>query len=608
MTALAPSPESGSSAQGVRWELSELYAGPDDPAIGEDQRVALEEAEAFAAEYRDHVARLDAPALARAASRLEALQARAYRPLVYAHLLFSGDTAQPRHGALLQAARERHTAIQERLLFFTLEWQRVPAERAAALLSDGTLARHRHWLERARETTPYTLSEPEERILAVKANTGEQAFQRLFDELIGSLRCTLEAPDAAPREASLEQALSLLYRPERERRRAAAQAITAALRGQQRTLTLIFNTLVQDHADDDRLRQRPHMMLARNLANEIEQPAVDALLAACDAGMPLVARYYELKRRLLGYERLYDYDRYAPAVAELPDCGFAEARALVLEAYGDFSPQMAAIAGRFFAGRWIDAELRPGKQGGGFSAGTLPDVHPYILVNYTDNLRDVMTLAHELGHGVHQYLSRERGFFQMHTPLTMAETASVFGEMLTFRKLMATHSEPRVRLGLLCSKLEDIFATVFRQAAMTRFEQRLHAARRERGELDADAIGALWMEANRPMFGTSVELSGDYAHWWSYIPHFVHGPFYCYAYSFGELLVLALVRQYEEQGAAFIPRYLELLAAGGSEAPAALLARMGLDIDDPAFWHKGLALLEEMLSQAEALAATVQGA
>ncbi len=612
----APAPAAGapgSSAQGVAWQLAELYAGPDDPRLAADQQAALRESEAFAAAYRGRVAALDAAGLAEAVARCEALAARGSRPLIYAHLLFSSDTATPRHGALLQAARERHTAAAEHLIFFTLEWQRVPQPRAAALLADPALARHRHWLEVARESTPYTLAEPEERILAIKANTGSEAFQRLFDELVNGLRCSLAVPGAAadagpgaaPREVSLEEALSGLYRPQRAHRHACAEAISAALRTQQRTLTLIFNTLVQDHADDDRLRKRPHMMHARNLSNEIEQAGVDALLDACDAGMPLVARYYRLKRRLLGYERLYDYDRYAPVAADLPDCSFAEARALVLEAYADFSPEMAAIARRFFDGRWIDAELRPGKRGGGFSAGTLPELHPYILVNYTDNLRDVMTLAHELGHGIHQYLSRARGFFQMHTPLTTAETASVFGEMLTFRKLLARHREPRVRLGLLCSKLEDSFATVFRQAAMTRFEQRLHTARRERGELDAQAIGALWMEANRPMFGDSVELSAGYADGWSYIPHFVHSPFYCYAYSFGVLLVLALVRQYEEQGAAFIPRYLELLAAGGSQAPAALLARMGLDIGDPAFWHKGLALLEELLAQAESLAATV---
>ncbi|HKJ00618.1 MAG TPA: M3 family oligoendopeptidase [bacterium] len=601
-------PAPASSAEGVRWRLDDLYGGPDDPALAEDQRVGLDEAEAFAAEYRGHVGGLDAAALARAVARLEALQARAYRPLVYAHLLFSGDTGVARHGALLQAARERHTAIHERLLFFMLEWQAVPQARAQGLLADPALARHGHWLERARELTPYTLSEPEERILAVKANTGTEAFQRLFDELIAGLRCPLEVPGEPAQSLPLERTLALLYHPERPRREAAARAVTDALAGPQRTLTLIFNTLVLDHADDDRLRHRPHMMLARNLANEIDQAGVDTLLAACDAGMPLVARYYRLKQRLLGLERLMDYDRYAPAVPELPTCTFAEARALVLEAYADFAPEAAAIAGRFFEERWIDAELRPGKQGGGFSAGTLPEAHPYILVNYTDNLRDVMVLAHELGHGIHQYLSRERGFFLMHTPLTTAETASVFGEMLAFRKLMAMHSDPRVRLGLLCGKLEDIFATVFRQAAMTRFEQKLHAARREQGDLDAATIGSLWMEANRAMFGDSVELSEGYASWWGYIPHFVHTPFYCYAYSFGELLVLALYQQYEEQGAAFIPRYLELLAAGGSQSPAALLARMELDITDPGFWQKGLTLLEAMLAQAEALADSTETA
>jgi oligoendopeptidase F len=315
-----------------------------------------------------------------------------------------------------------------------------------------------------------------------------------------------------------------------------------------------------------------------------------------------VQRYYRLKARLLGLDTLLDYDRYAPVGEKPVSVPFDTARRVVLDAYRDFSPELAELAGRFFERRWIDAELRLGKRGGAFSASTVPSVHPYVFLNYTGTLRDVMTVAHELGHGVHQTLAREQGLFEQDTPLTLAETASVFGEMLVFRRLLREESDPKTRLALLCGKIEDAFATVFRQVAMTRFEEKLHAARRNEGELPIERINALWLEANAPMHGNAVGLSDDYAWWWLYIPHFVHSPFYCYAYAFGELLVLALLRRYDEEGAAFVPRYLALLRAGGSAAPAALLAKLGLDVADPRFWDGGLALLEAMVVEAEKLA------
>ncbi len=588
-------------AAGVRWDLSDLYAGPDDPAIDADLERCVGQARAFAAEYRGKLGSLDAAELARAVDAYEALQEPAWRASAYAGLLFAADTSAPRHGALLQHVQERGTEIRNELVFFELEWVALEDEAARALTEDPALAGRRHLLESLRRYRPHVLSEPEEKLLEETANTGSRAFSRLFDEILGAAKFRVEL-ESGPKELSEEEALSLLYDADRDTRRAASRGLTEGLERHSRTLGFLFNTLVQDKAMQDRLRRYADPMDSRNLANEIDGASVRALMDACVGRYGLVARYYRLKRRLLGLDHLYEWDRYAPLAEPEGTRSFDAARELVLGAYADFAPRMAEIAAQFFDRRWIDAELRPGKRGGAFSASTVPGVHPYVMLNYTGQLRDVMTVAHELGHGVHQWLSRERGLFEQNTPLTTAETASVFGEMLVFRRLLREESDPTVRLALVCGKLEDAFATVFRQVAMTRFEQMLHAARREEGELPLERMNALWMDANRPMFGDSVELTDDYRWWWLYIPHFIHSPFYCYAYSFGELLVLALVRRYDEEGDAFVPRYLELLAAGGSQAPPTLVSRVGLDITDPAFWDGGLALLEDLVAEAEALA------
>ena len=598
-----PEPETHDAgpAAGVRWDLSHLFAGPDDPALEAALDGALEAATAFAARYRGRLGELDAASLAEALDAYEALQEPAARAGAYAGLLFAADTSAPAHGALLQHVQERGTAIRNEVLFFELEWVALPDETAERLLADPALAARRHLLDSMRRYRPHVLSEKEEIILGELSNTGRSAFGRLFDELMADMVFDVKQ-DGTTVQLGEEEVLSLLYQPEREVRREAARALSEGLRGQARTLSFIFNTLVQDKAVDDRLRSYASPMDSRNLANEIEGASVDSLIEACKRRYALVARYYRLKARLLGLDPLEDYDRYAPVGETVGRCSFDEARRIVLDAYRDFSPRMAEVAERFFEEHWIDAELRPGKRGGAFSASTVPGVHPYVMLNYTGNLRDVMTVAHELGHGVHQYLARSNGLLEQDTPLTTAETASVFGEMLVFRRLMREESDPKVRLALLCGKLEDAFATVFRQVAMTHFEQLLHAARREEGELPTERINTLWMEANRPMFGDSVRLSDDYGWWWLYIPHFVHSPFYCYAYAYGELLVLALLHRYDAEGDAFVPRYLELLSAGGSDSPAALLSRIGLDVGDPDFWDGGLALLEELVEQAEALA------
>jgi oligoendopeptidase F len=588
-------------ARGVRWDLSDLYAGPDDPRLEADLAAAAERAARFAAAHRGRVGGLSAAALAEAVDELEALQEPVSRAGAYAGLLFAADTSAPRYGALLQSVQERGSAIRSELLFFELEWVAVSDADAEARLRDPALARRRHLLAALRRYRPHLRSEAEERLLEETANTGRRAFGRLFDEVMADARFAVEI-DGRRQSLGEEEALALLHEPDRAVRRAAAAGLTAGLRERARVLAFIFNTLAQDKAYQDRLRSYADPMQERNLANEIDGGAVRALLAACEARHGLVQRYYRLKGRLLGIPDLRDYDRYAPLPEAAGRRSFESAKDLVLEAYADFAPPMAEIAERFFARRWIDAELRPGKRGGAFSASTIPSAHPYVLLNYIGNLRDVTTLAHELGHGVHQWLARERGLFEQDAPLTTAETASVFGEMLVFRRLMREERDPAARLALLCGKLEDSFSTVFRQVAMTRFEEKLHAARRAEGELAVDRVSALWLEANRPMFGDAVELTQDYGLWWLYIPHFVHTPFYCYAYAFGELLVLALIRRYDEEGPAFVPRYLELLAAGGSAPPPELLARVGLDIQDPRFWDGGLALLEGMVEEAEKLA------
>jgi oligoendopeptidase F len=381
--------------------------------------------------------------------------------------------------------------------------------------------------------------------------------------------------------------------------------MTEVLRANLHPLSYVFNVRLQDHASDDRIRRYSSPMASRNLSNQIEQSSVDALVEACIEGFPIVARYYRLKQQLLKLNQLLDYDRYAPLSADLPSYDWAAAQDIVVESYHDFSSTLGEIASRAFAEHWIDAELRSGKRGGAFSMGGTTNTHPYILANYTDTVRDVMTIAHEMGHTVHQFLSYRVGYLQAHTPLTTAETASVFGEMIVFRRLLDAQTSDKAKLGLLASKIEDHFATVFRQIAMHNFEHRAHIARREEGELSTDRLSDLWFQANSEMFGDSVILRKDYRVWWSYIPHFIRTPFYVHAYAFGDLLVLGLVQRYQEEGPDFVPRYIEMLSKGGSASPIALLEPLGIDLADPGFWAQGVQVLDELVSEAELLAASL---
>jgi len=593
-----------SSAQGVSWDLGDLYKGVDDPRITRDLDEALRRAQAFESAYR---AKIDVPGGPRPAFLLDALQEleslseQMDQPVIYASLLHAAKTDDPRHGALLARTREQRTAINKHLIFFDLEWVKVADEPPTALTAAPALARYRHYRPKTRLWRPHYLSEPEEKVLEEKSVTGRAAFVRLFDEIVAGMLFPYERAGRAER-MPLQQVNALLYDPDRGVRHAAAEALTRGLQENARLLTYIFNNLVLDHRSDCTLRSFGDPMAPRHLANEISAAVVEALMTATERHQEAVQRYYRLKARLLKLEPLYDYDRYAPLFPDLPACDWQTARRIVRASYERFSPRAGEIIGEFFDRRWIDAELRPGKRGGAFSSSAVPSAHPYILMNYTDKLRDVMTLAHELGHGLHQYLSRPVGYLQCDTPLTTAETASVFGEMLTFQQLLATYPDARTRLAMLCSKIEDGFATVFRQVVLTRFEQSLHQARRRQGELTTEQINELWLAANRPMHGDAVRLTDGYGWWWLYIGHFIHVPFYCYAYAFGELLVLALVQKYKQEGPVFVPKYLELLAAGGSDAPHALLARLGVDVTDPGFWELGLRLLADMVGDAEGLA------
>ena len=462
------------------------------------------------------------------------------------------------------------------------------------LLADKALEFCRYHLASARRYRPHLLTEPEERILADKATTGRNAWGRLFNELISTITTDLDG-----KEVSLEEGLSRLMSPDREVRRAAAEAVSAGLAPGLRTRAFVFNTLLADKATDDRLRHYDHWLASRNLDNEASDESVNALIQAVVRRYDIPQRWYALKARLLGIDRLADYDRSASIGESEETFGWTHARELVLDAYGSFSPQLADVVRQFFEHHWIDAPVRPGKRPGAFCAYTVPSLHPYLLLNWTGRRRDVLTLAHELGHGLHAYLARGQGVFHQTTPLTLAETASVFGETVTFGRLLAETKDPSARLALIAESLEGQIATVFRQIAMNRFEDGVHTERRQRGEISVDRFAELWTTTQTAMLGDAVEITDGYKNWWSYVPHFIGTPGYVYAYAYGQLLALSVYRQYEERGAEFVPAYLELLSRGGSAPPEELGRVVGVDLADPGFWDGGLAIIEQQLQAAE---------
>jgi oligoendopeptidase F len=586
----------------VAWDLEELVDGEGPAGVDRLLDEATRRADAFSAAHAGKLAELDGPGLVAAMQELATIQDQVGRAGSYAALEFSTDTADPVRGALLQKVQERSTQLETKLLFFELEWAALDAARAEELLSADGLDFARHYLRAARRYRPHLLSEPEEKILTEKALTGRSAWGRLFEELVSGMKVDLNG-NAVP----LDSALSELLSPDRDARRTAAEAVTTALQPGLRTRAYVYNTLLADKATDDRLRHYPNWISSRNLANEASDESVQALIDAVQRRYELPRRWYRLKAKLLGLDRLADYDRMAAVSSDEAMVPWGEGKALVLDAYQAFSPELGGVARRFFDDPWVDAPPRPNKRPGAFCAYTVPSVHPYLLLNYTHRRRDVLVLAHELGHGVHAALAAPQGVFHQSTPLTLAETASVFGEAMTFEALLEQAADAESRLSLLAESVEGAIATVFRQTAMNRFEDRVHTSRRAEGELSVDRIGDLWTETQDDLLGDAVELTEGYRMWWSYVPHFIATPGYVYAYAYGQLLALSIYRRWKDEGAAFVPRYLELLSAGGSRSPEALGEIVGVDLADPGFWDTGLDLIEDQLREAEDAAREARG-
>jgi oligoendopeptidase F len=584
------------------WNLADLYPAIDAPEVARDLAKAEAECVAFEEAYKGKLATLaaapDAGArLTEAVKRFEAIDDLVGRLMSFAGLTYAGNTTDPARAKFYGDMQERITAASLHLLFFTLELNRLDDAALERAMEDKAFGHYRPWIEDVRKEKPYQLDDRLEELFHEKSVTGYSAWNRLFDETLASLRFEVDG-----KKLPIEPTLSLLQDANEKKRKAAAVAIGKTLKENLRTFTLVTNTLAKDKEISDRWRGFKDIADARHLSNRVEPEVVDALVAAVRAAYPKLShRYYALKARWFGKKRLPYWDRNAP-LPQVPQRTIAwdEARDTVLGAYESFSPYMAEVAARFFSRRWIDAPSRPGKQSGAFAHPTVPSAHPYVLLNYQGKPRDVMTLAHELGHGVHQVLAAPNGALMAPTPLTLAETASVFGEMLTFKKLLAGTKDVRERRAMLAAKVEDMINTVVRQIAFYTFERKIHTERRN-GELTSDKLNELWMSVQGESLGPAIELKAGYETFWAYIPHFVHSPFYVYAYAFGDCLVNSLYAVYEKASSGFAERYLAMLSAGGTKHHSELLKPFGLDATDPTFWQGGLGVIERMIEELEAI-------
>ncbi|MEO8651365.1 MAG: M3 family oligoendopeptidase [Hyphomicrobiaceae bacterium] len=595
------SPADTALGQMPEWDLGDLYAGTDAPELARDFKWSAEEARRLRTTYQGKLVDLgrDGVALAVAVKAYEALQDVVGRIGSYAGLLYYADTSDTARAKFFGDTQSKITALSTDLVFFELELNQIDDAALDAVLKHPDLVRYAPWFADLRKEKKYQLDEQLEKLFVEKAATSRSAWDRLFNETMTALRFEVAGE---PKPLSLEPTLNFMMHPDTAKRKAAAEALAKVFQGNIRLFTLITNTLAKDKEISDRWRGFGDVADSRHLANRVEPEVVDALVDAVRAAYPRTAhRYYAMKARWLGMDKLAHWDRNAP-LPEKPEHVYSwkEAERVVLDAYAGFDPEMAKIAQPFFTKGWIDAPVREGKASGAFSHPTTPSAHPYILLNYQGKPRDVMTLAHELGHGVHQVLAAPQGPLLAPTPLTLAETASVFGEMLTFKALLAATTEPRERKALIAQKVEDMINTVVRQIAFYSFERKLHEARRQE-ELTSDRIGELWMSVQGESLGPAVEMKPGYEVFWSYIPHFIHSPFYVYAYAFGDCLVNSLYSLYQDAHPGFVGKYFDLLKAGGSKHHSELLAPFGLDATSPTFWAKGLSVIEGMIDELESL-------
>lgn len=573
----------------ILWNLKDLYQDVSDPQIQKDLDWCETESLTLKEEFSGQLENISAEDFLGLIERYEALDTLFTKLGTYSFLNFTTQMDNSKAGALDQKVHEYYNRSSAQTVFFEIEWTNLTDEKAAALLAAKPLQHFRHYLEALRRQRPHMLSHLEEQLMREKEITGRNSWTTLFEKVFAHLKF-------GPTKRTEEEVLTDLYSPDRRVRKEAAEEMTKGLESQLHILTHIFNTLAAEKMVTDRLRKYDDWISSMNLENELKDDTVNALIDAVTARYDIVHRYYRIKKDILALDELQDYDRYAP-LEDLPTTltDWQQCKDIVLASFSDFSPKVAAIAEDFFTKNWIHAPILASKRGGAFAHPCVPEEHPYVLVNYTGNIRDISTVAHELGHGVHQVLGATQGHFNSNTPLPLAETASVFAELLVFQAQLELITDPKQKKAFICQKLESIFATVFRQTAMNRFEQAMHTGRREHGELSAEQLSEYWLESQEAMFGDAVTLSENYKIWWSYIPHFLSTPGYVYSYAFGELLVLALYGLYQEEGETFVEKYINLLTAGGSASPYTLLEPFGFDLNDPAFWQKGLTVIENMV-------------
>lgn len=585
----------------IHWDLSDLYPSLESEAFKTDKHKLREKANVFIKNYRGRIADLDAKEFHQVLLEYEDIYDLISKIGSYVYLSWSVNTLDEKLGKALAEINELGSEISQNLVFFTVEWLKVGEEEAAFFINDKKLSKYHFYLTDSRKYKSHTLEEIQEQVLAAKAPTGKQAWVRYFDETFGAATFTLDG-----NELSEQEVLSKLHEPDRKSRKRAAQSVTDTLSKLSRSLTYIFNIILLDKSTNDKLRKYPDWITSRNLSNQIEDKTVDTLINSVVDNYSLVHRYYKLKSRLLKIDDFKDYDRYAPILSSSKRITWSQAREMVSKSYHEFDLRMGDIVDMFFDRSWIDASMAKGKRSGAYSASTAASAHPYVFMNYDGKIRDVQTLAHELGHGVHQYLSKDQGELLADTPLTTAETASVFGEMLVFQSLLKEIDDPLEKIAMLISKIDDTIATVFRQISMNRFENEIHNTRRKEGELSTAEISDKWMKTQRLLYGDSVELTDNYALWWSYIPHFLHTPGYVYAYAFGELLVMSLYELYKKGYPDFNDAYINLLKAGGSDKPENLISAFGLDINSTDFWQNGINVLERMISEVEQMVERVE--